>query len=499
MPFHSDIEKWSKVKPDYKAVTIHDQSLSFCELISYRNAMLCSLVAKDIKQNSKLSDGHLIAVIAANEIEFITHFLAATFAQNTCLLLSSSLLSQQLRRVLSEINPDAVFCTRRFGALLSEYELLVLSAQDITDHQTEFETTQQDNDESPFLIGLTSGTTSQPKAFIRNRNSWRLSFKKSREVFNVNRCTTTLSPGPLAHGLSLYAMMETLSAGAHFITLNKFDVDEVIRLSDLHNVQRLVAVPAMLFALCNRLDAMEAKLEMITSIVTAGAKLENSLLSRLQIVLPNALISEYYGASELGFVTYAHRTGDVDASDVGIAFPDVDLEIRDADNSSLSVGQVGRVFVKSELVCDGYVSGSDGVGYSIEDGWATVGDMGYLDGEQRLHLAGRENAMVISGGNNIYPASVEQTLLILDVIEQVSVFGIEDLHFGSKLVAIVYGSNLDVSFADLVRHCSGQLPVYALPKEIYLAKSLPLTESGKISTKVLKDWLENNDARLRKL
>ncbi len=488
MPFHSDIEKWCDLKPNASAVTIGSESLSFQDLIAQRDELICRIENQDMRQSLHPFDANVVAVIAENSTQFVSQFLAATFGHNCCLLLSSALKSVQIRSVLDDIKPDLCFPHPSLAQI--DHTLVVVGAA----RSNDIKFVNDDCAATPFLIGLTSGTTSNPKAFIRNRLSWQISLGRSRSVFEVDETTTTISPGPLAHGLSLYALAETLTAGAHFISMEKFDAAQLVELVKTNEAKRLVLVPTMLSALCKVLETRNIKLNQITSIVTAGAKLDGALLQRTSKLMPNVKIFEYYGASELGFVTYAERQSN-DENDVGKAFPGVEMAIRDGEGSDVPQGHSGTIWVKSDLVCDGYVSHYDDAGFVHLDGWSSVGDIGTLDDAGRLTLAGREGDMIISGGNNIYPSSVEAVLLDFDAVENAVVLGVKDAHLGAKLVAIVSGTN--IIEAELLAHCRQSLPSYAMPKAIYEVQSWPMTESGKISKKILMDWLANNDDQLR--
>ncbi|MEP2979847.1 MAG: AMP-binding protein [Lentilitoribacter sp.] len=494
MPFHADIEKWCDLKPNVDAVTIGDETLSFQQLIAQRNELNCRVVLTDTRQYLHQLNAKVVALVAENSLQFIGQFLSTTYGHNCCLLLSSTLKASQVKSTCDQIRPDVIISHSLFDEFEHSYD--EISKADSSQFKAHLAGENDDDASTPFLIGLTSGTTSQPKAFIRNRQSWRVSLMQSRGVFEVEETTTTISPGPLAHGLSLYAMAETLSAGAHFISMKKFDALGVVELIAQHNAKRLVMVPTMLSGLCKVLETQNIQLDQITSIVTAGSKLDATLLRHIQNFMPNAKVFEYYGASELGFVTYAVRQLD-DGYDVGHAFPGVELAILDKDGENLPLGDSGKVCVKSDYICDGYISKHDGAGFSIENGWASVGDIGYLDENERLVLAGREGDMIISGGNNIYPSSVENVLKGLAAVEDVVVLGLDDAHLGSKLVAIISGKQL--CQADLTNHCQQELAVYAIPKLFYYVQDWPMTESGKISKKILMDWVSTNNDQLQRL
>jgi long-chain acyl-CoA synthetase len=502
MPINEIVETWAIEKPEHAAFSIGEVSINFDELVNARNQTLSAIDSADIKQSTIQGTGNLIALNAVNHIGFAAQFLAATYGLNRCLLISSSMPLHQVKAAIDVLNPDLMLCVNCdiYDAKTFDFPIISSSDLDVVSPVLDSYSYVGDNAQSTFLISFTSGTTSAPKAFSRNRSSWIKSLRSSKTVFGVDQSTTTLAPGPLAHGLSLYAMAETLSAGAHFVSLEKFNADAVISLVDLYKVKRLVMVPTMLHALCELLERREIKIDDVTSIVSAGAKLQPSMLARLNRVLPNAMIFEYYGASELGFISYAARDVNDDGldlgADVGTAFPGVEIEIRDELGQCLSVDHVGTICVKSDLMCDGYVMGGDGVGFKADSDWASVGDLGYLDTDNKLHLIGRSDGMIISGGNNIYPSQIEREILKTDGIKCAVVMGVADQYLGTKLVAIISHFQQNLTYDNLMMDMSTTLAKHSHPKIIYIVQEWPLTESGKISMQTLVQWIENSDDRL---
>ena len=500
MPINEIVETWAIEKPEHAAFSIGDTSINFVELVNERNQYLLAIDVADFNQAKTDGAGNLVALKASNHVGFAAQFLAATYGLNRCLLISSTMPQHQVKSAIDVLNPDLMLSD---NGNATSFDLPIISSSelDVVTPVLDAYSYTGDHAQSTFLISFTSGTTSAPKAFSRNRSSWIESLKSSKTVFGVDQSTTTLAPGPLAHGLSLYAMAETLSAGAHFVSLEKFGADEVIRLVHLYDVKRLVMVPTMLHAMCEALERLALKMEGVTSIASAGAKLQPSLLARLRAVLPNAQIFEYYGASELGFISYAVRDIDdagVDAGlDVGTAFPGVEIEIRDELGQCVAAYTVGTICVKSDLICDGYVMGGDGVGFKTDSDWASVGDLGYLDADNKLHLIGRSGGMIISGGNNIYPSQIECEILKIDGVECAAAMGVADQHLGTKLIAIISHRKLDLTHDNLMQSLSMTLAKHAHPKIIYVAQEWPLTESGKISIQTLARWIEASDDRLR--
>jgi acyl-CoA synthetase (AMP-forming)/AMP-acid ligase II len=315
----------------------------------------------------------------------------------------------------------------------------------------------------PFLIGFTSGTTGIPKAFIRNHASWMASFAASQIEFGTSKNTRVLVPGPLSHGLSLYAAVETLNAGGCVTIDPIFDAAAMMRLASSGSINTIASAPTILDLM---LEHAAAPVSAITSVVTAGAKLSARLRDNLSRTFPKARIAEYYGASELSFVTVAKSDEDCPADSVGRAFAGARIKT-DADNI---------VWVKSAMLSSGYVGPADGAGFRIKEGWATVGDRGQIDARGFLTLWGREGDMIITGGLNVYPSEVEAVLSAVPGVREVLVTGEADDRWGQVVTAAVAG---DFTLAALKAACAA-LPDYKHPRRWFRVEAFTHMPSGKI-------------------
>lgn len=337
--------------------------------------------------------------------------------------------------------------------------------------------------DQPFLIGFTSGSTGLPKAYLRRRAAWRASLRLGQPHFGLTPDSATLAPGPLAHGLTLYALAETLHAGACFTGLPAFGATAMAEA--LAGQRRLVVVPTMAQALVAHHAATGARFPDLTGITCAGARLDPGLIDRLAGPAPAARVTEYYGASELGFVTTAtHPPGRADPTlGCGTPFPGVALRLRE-----------GRVWVNSPLTLDAYLWG-DGTGLACDGPWRSVGDLGRLDGAGRLHLMGRADGMILSGGHNIYPEEVARVLAAAPGVEGAEALGRPDAYLGQRLEAVLTLAP-DARPAAILAHAAQALPRAKLPRRLWAAAALPRTASGKTARAELARWLDIGDPRL---
>lgn len=499
MPLRNAIEMHARQRPDALAVTMSGACLTYSELHDRISRLHASLAALPVQPRTHLvlpEGGRLFAFAAGNHPSAATLLATAMATPHAIELLDPQWPDNLHRATLAKLPPDAVFCLSSQTTLIDAAAHLGVPA--IRVDSPDFEAFLRDPAPLPwtapedvFLVGFTSGTTSRPKAFARSRHSWRASLDAGRFAFALTDQSHTFSPGPLAHGISMYALAETLDLGAAFSGVTQFDLATAHRA--MAEARRIVAVPTLLNAL-----AHGPRQEQITEITTAGAKLDPALLSRARDVFPRARIHEYYGASELGFVslnTHGPKSSSAPPQSVGRPFPHVSLSLR-KEGKEVPQGNPGTIFVRGDLAIDGYLWGGRNSGFRREGPWATVGDIGRLSADGSLVLLGREGGMVITSGHNVYPQEIETALANIPGVEGAVALGRTHPSRGQEIVAILRGAT---PIAEIRARLAISLPRYKLPRQYYRAETWPLTSSGKIARTALEEWLQEEDPRLVRL
>jgi acyl-CoA synthetase (AMP-forming)/AMP-acid ligase II len=479
MPFLDRLQRWADDRPDGTAVVVAGQRLSWEELRDAAAGLVSGSPAVTV-----LAEG--------NSLHFAVAFAAAVAGERQCAVLDPS-WPQQLQDGIRDRIRDTVPAAAGAAAvpgLVAEPGLV--AGAELADGPPE----------TPFLIGLTSGTTSVPKAFTRSRRSWRLSFDASVDFFGLTADDRTLAPGPLAASLNLYALAECLYAGAEFHTLARFDVGDAHAAVSHDGITRLVLVPTMLRLLSERGLSGGVDASGIRSIICAGSKLDARTLEAARRWAPNATIFEYYGASELSFVSGAGlppgQPPEQRGTGIGKPFPGVEIRILDDDGVQLPDGADGNICVRSGMVSDGYLWGDDGQALQSFDGWHTVGDQGYLDGGI-LHMLGRRSDMIITSGTNVYPHEVELALASVPGVAAAVAAGRADDLRGQKVIAGIVPSHGGVTATQLRAGVEDVLARNKRPMEYFVLAGLPLTDRGKLSRELLLDWIARNDPRIRRL
>lgn len=468
MPFLDKLQLWADERPDDTAVVVDGKRLNWA----------------DLRDAATLRQGETAAttVLAEpNSLDFVVAYTAAVAGERRC-------------AVLDPLWPQAMIdeVTQRIGEAGPATGLLSGIGDELADGRPD----------TTFLIGLTSGTTSVPKAFTRSRRSWQISFDASIEFFGLTPEDRTLAPGPLAASLNLYALSECLYAGAAFHTMETFDVGDVHAAISYDGVTRLVLVPTMLRLLSERGLAGGVDASGVRSIICAGSKLDARTLEAARRWAPNAAIFEYYGASELSFVSGTRLAAgeplDVGGTGIGGPFPGVELKILDDDGAERPEGADGNICVRSGMVSNGYLWGDDGQALRCFDGWYTVGDQGYVDSGV-LHILGRRSDMIITSGRNVYPHEVELALASVPGVSAALAAGMLDEVRGQKVVAGIVPAYGSVTATQVKTGLDGLLARDKRPQRYFTLSELPVTDRGKVSRRMLLDWIENNDPRAKPL
>lgn len=493
--------------PDQVAITCGSRTLSYSELL-HRVERVARAIATFKTQNLPPESSLRVGILLSNGIEFLELFLGSAMAGETAMVLNPEWATPQLQGIVDRWPPDILVST------LPELQRIESSAKAIAldTPSTNFlhyenwllepsQTIQfsKISSDSLFYIGFTSGTTGHPKGILRTHASWLNSFTASRVEFNINPTDHVLVPGSLVHSLSLYTAVEALNMGASLHILPQFNPKTILASLSQPFITRLVAVPTILKIIAN--TAQSASFSHLKTVIVGGSKLSPALRNQLTTRFPQADILEYYGASELSFISIASSRESIPPNSVGRAFHSITLSVqRDDGSGAADPGEIGWIGIRSPMLCSGYLEPQPGTGFRIEQGWATVGDRGYLDENGFLYLVGRERDMLISNGINIYPSEIENALLQLPEIENAVVLGIPDDCRGDLICAIItWNTPKHLNRSTLIQHLHTQLGRTKCPRRFFTTKTLPTTTSGKISRPQLQAQILQNHPSLQEL
>jgi len=329
------------------------------------------------------------------------------------------------------------------------------------------------------VVALTSGTTGRPKGAARSGGN-ALDMAAILTTIPLMSGDTALVAAPLFHGLGLFTASFSLALGSTVVLSPGFDPARTLEDVQRHCARVLVVVPVMLqriMALPRRRLA-QYDMSSLRVIVSGGAQLPAALASSVMDEFGDILYN-VYGSTEVALATVA-TPRDLRAAPgtAGRAVPGTVVRVVDDAGRPVRAGRTGRVMVGSSLRFDGYTGG----GYrEVVDGLLATGDLGHMDSRRRLFIEGREDEMIISGGENVFPGEVEAVLAQHPEVEEVAVLGVPDPHFGQRLQAFVVataGSGVDAD--ELRGYVHDRLARFKTPRDVVFVDRLPRTATGKV-------------------
>lgn len=338
----------------------------------------------------------------------------------------------------------------------------------------------------PFLMMFSSGTTADPKAFLKTRQQYRDNYAVSSAHLEPLPGAATLAPGPVSYSLTLYALIECLASGGSCHVADGFDPIDAGRRIEAEAITRVVVVPAVLQALAGAARRDPERFAALELAVTGGANLSATIRSTFAAAVPDARLVSYYGAAEIGFI------GDSRAGDGTLItiYDGIRVSIRDTDGHELPDGELGTVWIWARACSEGYVTATTDAVLVGSDGWATVHDQGrIIDG--RLSLAGRAGDIVITGGHKVALPEVERAFETMPGLGEVCAVALPSRQLGT-LVALVIEGDAPTK-GELLAHAREHLAPQFVPRRWYTVPRLERTVGGKIRREATAQWISEEE------
>ncbi len=446
----------------------------------------------------------VVAIMCRNHRGFVEALIAANRIGADVLLLNTSFAGPALADVVERENADAVIYDEEFTesvdrALADRSDTTRVVAW--TDHPDNHDTTVETlitshRGERPArtgrtgkLILLTSGTTGNPKG-AKHSGGGATELKAILDRVPWHTEETTVVVAPMFHAWGFSQLIFAASLGCTVATRRKFDPEATLDLIDRHQATGLCVVPVMFDRIMDLPDDVRHRYSgrSLKFATASGSRMRPDVVIRFMDEFGDILYNNY-NATEAGMIATA-TPEDLRAAPDTAGKPAVGTEIRilDADHRSVPTGEVGQIFVRNSNRFDGYTSGG---GKNFHDGFMASGDVGRLDEAGRLYVVGRDDEMIVSGGENVYPIEVEKTLALHPGVAEATVMGVDDEQYGQRLAAfIVLAQGDSVTVDDLKQHVRDNLANYKVPREIVVLNELPRSITGKISRRDLTAILE---------
>jgi fatty-acyl-CoA synthase len=477
--------------PSAVAIATADHEVTYGQLWSASNSLARGLAAGGFGSTDR------IGILCRNSPTFAYALLAAAKLGADIVLLNTAMGPFQIAEVIAGESLTVVLHDDDFGAVLpADTGVRAFDATRmrlIVDTHSGGWLTRPRRDSR--LVILTSGTTGRPKG--ANRSSSGAGVDSVAELLGTLRYRlrdTMVIAAPFFHGWGLVNLLVGLGLSATVLTDPEFDAAHTLSLVSEHKARALVVVPTMLQRICglSPTELARADTDNLRVIASSGSALPGRLvtevLDRFGPVLYNV-----YGSTEVALVSVATPTDLLrEPTTAGRHALGVRVELLDELGAPVvAASTVGRIFVASRARFDGY---SNGQNKEVVNGLMSTGDIGYFDEHGRLFVVGREDDMIVSGGENVYPSEIEELLNSDARISEAAVVGVDDDRFGQALKAVVVvAPNHHVDEHELKELIAHRLARFKVPRIFEFVDALPRNGTGKILRRELKSPKERGE------
>ncbi len=471
--------------PDEPALIDERGTLSFEQLHRRSNALAHAF------QRIGIGYGDGVGIMCRNHRGFIEATLAAAKLGASALYLNTMFAGPQLAEVTLREGPKALVHDAEFTELLEGLDGGIQRIVGCSDDETAGPTLDSLISSAPesnlkpppedarFVI-LTSGTTGTPKGAQRSSPDGLLAVAALLDRIPYRSRETMMIAAPLFHSWGFFHFIIGLPTASTLVLRRRFDPEGTLQAVQEHRAQVLAVVPVMLQRILQLPEETLASHDLSSLRITAlsGSALPGDLAIEWMDRFGDSIYN-LYGSTEVAYATVA-TPQDLRAAPGTAGLPPRGTVVRIYDERGREVprGEVGRIFVGNAMSFEGYTGGG---GKEVIDGLLCSGDVGHFDADGHLFVDGRDDEMIVSGGENVFPREVEDLLADHEAVVEVAVIGVEDEEFGHRLKAFVVASaDAEVSAEELRAYVKANLAGFKAPREVEFIDELPRNATGKV-------------------
>ena len=512
------VQHWAAIKPEAEALVFEDRRVTWTEFDAEVDKAARAFLAAGVKR------GDRVAMVSMARPEFIITFMAASKIGATWLGLSPKFTLDELRYIVGHCQPtllltlheymgiDLVETGRTFVEEFSCIEKVLVigephpefdSYQDFVDTPRPeldgayAERVAQVQDTDEVLLMYTSGSTGKPKGVLQTHRAIIENIRVELQYFDIGTDGRLLIHFPVNHvAADVELGFGGVMGGSVLVFMDTFDPQASLEVIERERITMVGQVPAMFLMQFQAPKFKETDWSHVKCFIWGGAGVPMLVLDVLKKIAAScgAKMLTGYGSTELcGFVTYT--TGDEDdermSKSVGKIVPPFELKIVDEGRKELPIGEVGELAVRGPSVMKGYLNNPKATrGVLDEEGWYYTSDLGRIEDDGYIYLAGRSSEMYKTGGENVFPREIEEVLESHPSVLFAAVLGVKDEVYdevGHGFVMLKPGQQADIE--SLRAHCKEHLANFKVPKRFSIQDQLPLLPNGKVNKVALRQTL----------
>ncbi len=496
----------AKAWPEAQALVFPHQNArrSFAEYRAEALALAGALSARG------LGAGDHIALLAENRIEWPIVQMACAALGAVFVPLNTHYRKDDLAYALKQSDSKALICSTQYRSnpylenvtalrpglpLLEHVFTLEADYPRLIAESHAFTPSPADPSAVAALL-YTSGTTGFPKGALLSHRAMMMVGRNSAARLGLEAGGRWTSIIPLFHCAGcILNLLGCLSQGAAYVGVPSFDPENMFRIIEAERCTHLSGVPTSYLAMLDHPARTTYDLSSLKAGSCGGADCNPQVLKRCAEEFPMPGLSQVYGQTEGGTLFVCPEHDDPLRWDTaGRALPGYELRVVDPETlEPVAPGEIGEIQARGPMVMEGYYNKPEATAETIVDGgWLRTGDLGFLRDDGRLVIAGgRLRDMIIRGGENIYPAEIENVLQGHEAVAEAAVFGVPDPYYG-EIVAAAVKLSAPIAAPQLQALCAARIARFKVPAVIFTVDRFPLTPSGKIRKVELRQWAQEN-------
>lgn len=463
--------------------------------------------------NNGFKKGDRIAALLYNCKEYIELYLAAAKINAVPVPISTRLVEREIAYVLDDSDAKGFVYGEEFSGIVKKAKdmanpinLCLSVSRDIFYDENGNDLLENALDSEPDVIvdpkgclfqGYTSGTTGFPKGCVNTHEVFMDHFLRYSITYELFERDRQIAAAPLFHEAPYLQAFTQLTVGGTLYIIEKFNAEKVLKaITDYKITNSGFMVPIMLERMIELLKVENNyDVSSLETLVIGGAALHPNTKEDALKYFKHTNLNEFYGATEVGNMTnVVHNNYPEKGLTCGRPLLGVYMTILDDDGNQLPPNEIGTVYTSGPLLIKEYhkkkAETDSATRYIDGKRWFTLEDMGYLDEEGFLYLVDRRKHLIISGGENIYPAEIENVFKDHPAVNDVAVLGVDDEKWGEVPIAYIHLKPewaTKVGKEEFVDYCQGKISRFKIPKYISFVEEIPRSESGKILKNVIRE------------
>ncbi|WP_050386900.1 fatty acid--CoA ligase [Bradyrhizobium pachyrhizi] len=495
------VSRHAAATPHKVAIAFEGRNTTFQKLDRAANQVANGLIALGVDACDR------VAILDKNSDCYLEVWLGVSKLNAVIVPINARLAAPEVEYIVNDAKAKVLFIGEPFVAMIGEIRARLTHVQKVIvinedygnwrDIQSPSDVRRPIASDDVCMQIYTSGTTGHPKGVqLTNGNTLDTMADTLAAWGNWNASDVALSAMPLFHIAGCGVSLLSLVAGMKIVVVRDFLPAQIIELIQTERITVTFLVPAMIMFLLDDKSIVGADLTSLRRIVYGASPIPSKLLQRAIQRFSSAGFLQLYGLTETtGGITLLTAEDHADPESprlksCGRPLSGVDLRVVDADGNQVREGEVGEIICRTVKNMKGYWNRDEDTARTLRNGWLYTGDAGYLDADGYLYIHDRVKDMIVSGGENIYPAEIESAMFGHPSIADVAVIGVPDERWGEAVKALVVlkpGTAADTAATDILAYARERLAGYKVPKSIDFADALPRNPTGKILKRELRE------------